>query len=86
MKSMTLLTSDCLVKNIRSANNAYQDPIKVLSHALPCPSTEGHAFPTIIGSLHDETPTSPTCWINVFHALPVSTTAASAHIPFYLFA
>ncbi|KAI4718359.1 hypothetical protein E4T48_05424 [Aureobasidium sp. EXF-10727] len=59
-----------MLKNVRSAANAYQDPIKVLSHALPCPSTEGHAFPTIISSLHDETPTSPTCWINVFHALP----------------
>ncbi|KAK6005173.1 hypothetical protein QM012_007952 [Aureobasidium pullulans] len=59
-----------MLENIRSASNAYQDPIKVLSHALPCPSTEGHAFPTIISSLHDETPTSPTCWINVFHALP----------------
>ncbi|THW30036.1 hypothetical protein D6D25_05934 [Aureobasidium pullulans] len=59
-----------MLKNIRSASNAYQDPIKVLSHALPCPSTEGHAFPTVISSLHDETPTSPTCWINVFHALP----------------
>lgn len=71
------LTSICAVENIRSASNAYQDPIKVLSHALPCPSTEGHAFPTIISSLHDETPTSPTCWINVFHALPVSTAAAA---------
>ncbi|KAI5253709.1 hypothetical protein E4T42_02808 [Aureobasidium subglaciale] len=59
-----------ILKNIRSASSAYEDPIKVLSHALPCPSTEGHAFPTIISSLHDETPQSPTCWINVFHALP----------------
>jgi hypothetical protein len=69
---------NCLVKNIHSAPNAYQDPIKVLSHALPSPSTEGHAFPTIISSLHDETPTSPTCWINVFHALPVSTVSSRA--------
>jgi hypothetical protein len=76
----TLLISNCVVKNIHSAPNAYQDPIKVLSHALPSPSTDGHAFPTIISSLHDETPTSPTCWINVFHALPVSTaTAAPAY-------
>ncbi|KAI4833537.1 hypothetical protein E4T44_09358 [Aureobasidium sp. EXF-8845] len=59
-----------MLQNVHSAPNAYQDPIKVLSHALPSPSTEGHAFPTIISSLHDETPTSPTCWINVFHALP----------------
>lgn len=60
----------CIVKNIRSASNAYQNPIKVLSHALPTPSTEGHAFPAIITSLHDQTPSSPTTWINVFHALP----------------
>lgn len=45
-------------------------PIKVLSHALPTPSMDGHVFPTIIHSLQDETPTSPMCWINVFHALP----------------
>ena len=45
-------------------------PIKVLSHALPTPSVGGHVFPTIIESLQNETPTSPMCWINVFHALP----------------
>jgi hypothetical protein len=73
----TLLTSNCAVKNIHSASNAYEGPVKVLSHALPSPSTEGHAFPTIISSLHDQTPTSPTCWINVFHALPVSIAAAA---------
>jgi hypothetical protein len=81
--SKTLLISNCVVQNIHSASNAYQDPIKVLSHALPSPSTEGHAFPTIISSLHDETPTSPTCWINVFHALPVST-ATAAQLPILL--
>lgn len=45
-------------------------PIKVLSHALPTPAIDGHIFPTIIRSLQDQTPTSPMCWINVFHALP----------------
>lgn len=45
-------------------------PIKVLSHALPTPSVEGHQFPKIIDSLQNQTPTSPMCWINVFHALP----------------
>lgn len=48
----------------------YSNPIKVLSHALPCPSSTGHAFPHVISVLHNQTPTSPTCWINVFHALP----------------
>ncbi|RMX81703.1 hypothetical protein D0869_06616, partial [Hortaea werneckii] len=29
-----------------------------------------HVFPTIIGALHNSTPTSPTVWVNVFHAIP----------------
>ncbi|KAL1306244.1 hypothetical protein AAFC00_004334 [Neodothiora populina] len=45
-------------------------PIKILSHALPTPAVEGHIFPAVIRSLQDQTPTSPMCWINVFHALP----------------
>lgn len=60
---------NAMLVNLNSGERA-SSPIKVLSHALPCPSTGGHAFPTIISSLHDRTPTSPTCWINVFHALP----------------
>lgn len=44
--------------------------IRVLSHALPCPSEAGHIFPTIINSILDVTPTSPTVWINVVHAVP----------------
>jgi len=49
---------------------AVDDPIKVLSHALPCPSNTGFAFPKIMNSLHNLTPATPTHWINVFHALP----------------
>lgn len=47
----------------------HQGPIKVLSHALPCPSTTGFAFPKIISALHNDTPEANTHWINVFHAL-----------------
>lgn len=44
--------------------------LKVLSHALPSPSPTGHVYTTIIEAIHDSTPSSPTCWINVFHAIP----------------
>jgi hypothetical protein len=43
--------------------------VKVLSHALPCPSLTGHLFGQIIAAIHDRTATN-TSWINVFHALP----------------
>jgi hypothetical protein len=43
--------------------------VKVLSHALPCPSSTGHLFGQLIATIHDRTTTS-TAWINVFHALP----------------
>jgi hypothetical protein len=43
--------------------------VKVLSHALPCPSVTGHLFGELIATIHDRTTTS-TSWINVFHALP----------------
>lgn len=43
--------------------------MKVLSHALPCPSMTGHLFGQIIAAIHDRTATN-TSWINVFHALP----------------
>ncbi|CAN9441807.1 unnamed protein product [Alternaria alternata] len=45
------------------------DSVKILSHALPCPSTSGHIFGQIIASIHDRSSTQ-TSWINVFHALP----------------
>ncbi|KAH8712106.1 hypothetical protein GQ44DRAFT_776302 [Phaeosphaeriaceae sp. PMI808] len=43
--------------------------VKVLSHALPCPSLNGHLFGQLIAAIHDRTVTN-TSWINVFHALP----------------
>lgn len=43
--------------------------MKVLSHALPCPSLTGHLFGQIIEAIHDRT-SSYTSWINVFHAVP----------------
>lgn len=43
--------------------------VKVLSHALPCPSVNGHLFSQLIAAIHDRTATS-TSWINVFHAVP----------------
>lgn len=45
------------------------DSVKILSHALPCPSLTGHLFGQIIARIHETTTTS-TKWINVFHALP----------------
>lgn len=42
----------------------------MLSHALPSPSSNGHAFPAIINAIHAEIPPRSTVWINVFHALP----------------
>jgi hypothetical protein len=43
--------------------------VKVLSHALPCPSPTGHLFSQLIATIHERTLTN-TAWINVFHALP----------------
>lgn len=43
--------------------------VKVLTHALPCPSMEGHLFGQVIATVHDRT-TATTAWINVFHAVP----------------
>lgn len=45
------------------------DSVKILSHALPCPSTTGHLFSQLIATVNDSTPTSIS-WINVFHAVP----------------
>lgn len=46
------------------------NPMRVLSHALPSPSPKGHVYTSIISALHDSTRSSPTTWINVFHAIP----------------
>ncbi|KAB2578794.1 Deacetylase complex subunit [Lasiodiplodia theobromae] len=44
--------------------------VRILSHALPCPSPKGQAFPQIIQALHQAIPPASTVWINVFHAVP----------------
>lgn len=46
-----------------------ESSVKILSHALPCPSTAGHLFPRIIAAIHDKS-SANTAWINVFHAVP----------------
>ena len=46
------------------------NPLRVLSHALPSPSATGHIFPSVISAIHNLSPSSPTVWINVFHAIP----------------
>jgi len=43
-----------------------------MSHALPLPSSNGHAFPMIINSIHEQTFGRSTVWINVYHAVPGS--------------
>lgn len=49
------------------------DSLRVISHALPSPSTTGHIFSEVIGAVGSSTPgsaSSPMTWINVFHAIP----------------
>lgn len=56
-----------------SAAPTHNTALKIISHALPSPSTSGHIFPTIISRINDSAPVSPTTpltWINVFHAIP----------------
>ncbi|KAL9089803.1 MAG: hypothetical protein Q9165_005597 [Trypethelium subeluteriae] len=43
--------------------------IKFLSHALPCPSATGHAFPKVIKAIQDRIPPTSVTWINVTHAV-----------------
>ncbi|KAI9690200.1 MAG: hypothetical protein M1822_009161 [Bathelium mastoideum] len=43
--------------------------IKILSHALPCPSAAGHAFPKVIKFIQDRMPPTSVTWINVSHAV-----------------
>lgn len=62
-----MLTSE--VNNVRGAaipNN----PLRVLSHALPVPSDSGHIYSTILERIGANTPSNPPTWINVFHAIP----------------
>ncbi|CBY01249.1 hypothetical protein IAQ61_003068 [Plenodomus lingam] len=59
VKDMIITQSGCL--DLHS--------VKILSHALPCPSMTGHVFGQIISTIHERT-SAQTSWINVFHALP----------------
>lgn len=56
------------VHSVRQANLP-NNPLRVLSHALPSPSPTGHLYPAVIDAIHNTTPASPTVWINVFHAI-----------------
>ncbi|KAF1931126.1 uncharacterized protein M421DRAFT_99040 [Didymella exigua CBS 183.55] len=59
------------IKNILTTESDTLDlaQVRVLSHALPCPSLTGHLFSQVIAAIHDRT-NSQTSWINVFHAVP----------------
>ncbi|KAF1976861.1 hypothetical protein BU23DRAFT_626404 [Bimuria novae-zelandiae CBS 107.79] len=59
------------VKEILATESNFQGEknVKILSHALPCPSTTGHLFAQLIAAIHDQSPAN-TAWINVFHAVP----------------
>jgi hypothetical protein len=46
------------------------ETLKVLSHALPSPSQNGHMFSLIINDLHLALSSDRTEWINVLHAIP----------------
>jgi hypothetical protein len=43
--------------------------LKILSHALPTPSSSGHAFPVIIDAIEQATSHQTIVWINVWHAV-----------------
>lgn len=60
----TLIVSS--VNTVSLNGRAFQ----VLSHALPSPSIPGHVFPKIIKRIHSSSPTSPTVWVNLLHAVP----------------
>lgn len=54
--------------NLRTAASP-ANPLRVLSHALPSPSANGHVYPAIVDAIHSSTPAQPTVWINIFHAI-----------------
>lgn len=55
---------------VRSHHDGSGPSVKVLSHALPCPSLDGHIFSRVIQAIHEQFPPQSTTWINVFHAVP----------------
>ncbi|KAK4504115.1 hypothetical protein PRZ48_005030 [Zasmidium cellare] len=59
---------DVVLANLHGAANP-SNSLKVLSHALPSPSANGHVYTSIVGAIHSSTPAQPTVWINIFHAI-----------------
>jgi hypothetical protein len=56
-----------LVDNVRRNNSS--EHLRVLSHALPSPSSEGHAFPAVIEAIQQATDPNSITWMNIFHAV-----------------
>ncbi|KAF2753463.1 hypothetical protein EJ05DRAFT_490155 [Pseudovirgaria hyperparasitica] len=66
-----------IVANLTSMSDLRRDKIQILTHALPCPSAQGHVFPHIIRAvndcasrMHTDTEAMRTVWISVYHAVP----------------
>ncbi|KAK5175747.1 uncharacterized protein LTR77_000886 [Saxophila tyrrhenica] len=57
-----------IVDDLRSAPIP-NSGLRILSHALPSPSPNGHVFTSVITAIQQET-TAVESWINVFHAIP----------------
>lgn len=58
------------VKIVQDAPLPAGEALKVLSHALPSPSPNGHVFSRLINDIHMAPLASRTEWINVLHAIP----------------
>jgi hypothetical protein len=58
------------VQEVQLASAPIDETLKVLSHALPSPSPNGHIFSLIINDLHLALPSDRTEWVNVLHAIP----------------
>lgn len=61
------------MNNLSAPSRQHNSSLKIISHALPSPSTTGHIFPTVISRINETAPVSPATpltWINVFHAIP----------------
>lgn len=51
------------------SHNSSSEHLRVLSHALPSPSSEGHAFPAVIDAIQQATAPNQITWMNIFHAV-----------------
>lgn len=51
------------------SRNSGAEHLRVLSHALPSPSSEGHAFPAVIEAIQQATGPNSITWMNIFHAV-----------------